>query len=463
MLLRLFRGGEAAGVAAPAPAPVSLVAPVCLPAADEDADELLPVIAPGEIAVTDPMVAASLRFQGLTAQDVGVVAHWRSAIQPHLDHLVDAFYQHVQAEPGARKVLLDNTTVERQRPMLTAYIRTMFAGRVDDTYVAYRRRVGEVHDRIDLDAAYYLAMYEVIRRECSTAVEEAGASPAALRQFTEAFMRLALVDMGLCIDAFIESRRSRIVGRVSESAAQLALASGGIAEGSQNLAEAASEQAATLEQVTATLEEVASLSRTSAGEAAAARTLADENQHLTSDGAVKMAELAQAMEAIREAAAATAKIVRTIDEVAFQTNILSINAAVEAAHAGEAGKGFAVVAEEVRSLATRAAGAARTTAELIDQSVERTKQGTAITDEVSQQLQAIASVGQTLQARVNVISDAAQQQEAALDQLNLASQQLNQMTQNVAATAEEAAAAAAELSGQSGDLTVFVDGMKRSH
>ena len=100
MLLRLWRGGETAGVRALVTAvpPVSVAAPDGLDEVEHGAEPVLPLIAKGDIAVTDPQVAASLRFQGLTARDVGVVAHWRGAIEPRLDHLVDVFYQHVQAD-----------------------------------------------------------------------------------------------------------------------------------------------------------------------------------------------------------------------------------------------------------------------------------------------------------------------------------------------------------------------------
>lgn len=416
----------------------------------------------GVLNVSDNRVAARLRFQGLTAEDVATVARWRPAIEPHMDRLVDAFYDHIRAEPDAWQVVLTNTTVDRQRPMLTSYIRTMFEGRVDDAYLAYRRRVGETHDRIDLDITYYLGMYEVIRQQCVGAIQDYGADPDERAEFQDAFFRLCLADMAMCMEAFTESRRNRVVEQVGESAEQVSTAAAEISQSSQALAEAASEQAATLEQVTATLEEVASLSKATAQDAGTARSLAVDNERLTQEGAGKMQELAEAMGSIRHSAAATAKIVRTIDEVAFQTNILSINAAVEAAHAGEAGKGFAVVAEEVRALAARVAAAARTTADLIDESVQNTTRGSAISDDVSGYLQAINESGRELRSKVDAISNAAVQQDAALDQLTIASGQLNQMTQSIAATAEESAASSAMLAGQSGQMNGFLQGMRRA-
>jgi methyl-accepting chemotaxis protein len=155
---------------------------------------------------------------------------------------------------------------------------------------------------------------------------------------------------------------------------------------------------------------------------------------------------------IRQASEETAKIVRTIDEIAFQTNLLALNAAVEAARAGDAGRGFAVVAEEVRALALRSAEAAKTTAALIERGVVSAGHGAALTAEVVESLEAIRGQVDRVTEVVAEITAAAEQQSEGVAQVNQALEQMNGVTQQVAANAEESAAAAEELSGRAASM-----------
>ena len=161
-----------------------------------------------------------------------------------------------------------------------------------------------------------------------------------------------------------------------------------------------------------------------------------------------MAELAEAMGKLKSSSDQTAKIVKTIDEIAFQTNLLALNAAVEAARAGDAGKGFAVVADEVRSLSIRAAEAAKRTAALIEESVSQTAQGVTMTKDVQETFVDIANRASRVREVMAEIAVASEQQTRGIGQVNIAVEQMNAVTQQTAANAEESAAAAEELTGQ---------------
>jgi methyl-accepting chemotaxis protein len=171
---------------------------------------------------------------------------------------------------------------------------------------------------------------------------------------------------------------NRIITALDESADQVASSSGQVSASSHQLAEGTTQQAASIEETSASLEEMASMTKQTAKNASQANGLVQENAQVVNNANSAMTELTTSMGAISKASEETAKIIKTIDEIAFQTNLLALNAAVEAARAGEAGAGFAVVADEVRNLAMRSADAAKNTTTLIEETVKRVKDGSAI-------------------------------------------------------------------------------------
>jgi methyl-accepting chemotaxis protein len=190
------------------------------------------------------------------------------------------------------------------------------------------------------------------------------------------------------------------------------------------------------------------MTKQNSGSAQEASSLSESARGSTQKGVQSMQRLAGAMEQIKRSSDQTAKIVKTIDEIAFQTNLLALNAAVEAARAGEAGKGFAVVAEEVRNLAMRSAEAAKTTAELIEQAVQNANGGVGLGAEVMQNLSDIEGrIGKVREVAAEIAASA-EQQSQGIGQISVAVEQMNEVTQQVAANSEEAASASEELSSQ---------------
>jgi methyl-accepting chemotaxis protein len=161
-----------------------------------------------------------------------------------------------------------------------------------------------------------------------------------------------------------------------------------------------------------------------------------------------MKRLSEAIDRIKRSSDDTARIIKTIDEIAFQTNLLALNAAVEAARAGDAGRGFAVVAEEVRNLARRSAEAAKTTAGLIEQSVRSSESGVAINQEVHRNLEEISGQINRVAGVMTEIAVASQQQSQGVEEINRAVGEMNRVVQATAASAEESASAAEELASQ---------------
>jgi methyl-accepting chemotaxis protein len=222
------------------------------------------------------------------------------------------------------------------------------------------------------------------------------------------------------------------------------------------LAVGAQRQAASLEEISSSLQEVSSMSNQNTSHAREARALADAARQGAAHGMESMGRLSEAMEQIKGASDKTARIVRTIDEIAFQTNLLALNAAVEAARAGDAGKGFAVVAEEVRNLATRSAQAARNTSDLIEESVKRAEEGVVYNREVLANLQEINGIVQKVSEGIADITAASEQQSLGIEQVNGAMESLNQVTQQAAASAEESVSASEELSSSAQEMNRLV-------
>ncbi len=248
----------------------------------------------------------------------------------------------------------------------------------------------------------------------------------------------------------------KIIEGLSEGSEQVASASGQVSSASQSMAEGASEQAASIEETSSSLEEMSSMTKQNADNAGQADTLMKETNQVVSQANASMGELTQSMEEISKANDETQKIIKTIDEIAFQTNLLALNAAVEAARAGEAGAGFAVVAEEVRNLAMRSAEAAKNTAEMIEGTVKKTKDGSEIVTRTNEAFGKVADSSSKVGELVGEIAAASNEQAQGIDQVNIAVSQMDQVTQQNAASAEENASASEELTAQAEEMKGFV-------
>ncbi|BCR06375.1 methyl-accepting chemotaxis protein [Desulfuromonas versatilis] len=247
-------------------------------------------------------------------------------------------------------------------------------------------------------------------------------------------------------------RLNELMGQIQISGEQIASGAMQVSDSSQSLSQGATESASSLEQISSSLTEITSQTRLSAENAGQARQLTLQVREAANQGNLRMRTMVSAMGEINEASQNISRIIKTIDEIAFQTNLLALNAAVEAARAGQHGKGFAVVAEEVRNLAARSATAARETAELIQNSVEKTTRGSDIARQTEEAFGTIVGgIGQA-SALVEEIAAAANEQAQGLAQINIGLGQIDQVTQQNTANAEESAAAAEELSSQAARL-----------
>ena len=204
-----------------------------------------------------------------------------------------------------------------------------------------------------------------------------------------------------------------------------------------NLATKANEQAASLEETAAAVEEITSITRNNTINASKMSELGQNVKKSVSDGQVLAKQTGSSMEEIHEKVAAITEAINIIDQIAFQTNILSLNAAVEAATAGEAGRGFAVVAAEVRNLANRSADAAKEIKNLVEDANLKTKQGKDISDSMISGYEKLNEIiSQTIHI-IDDVSSASKEQMLGIEQINDAISLLDRVTQENANEANQ--------------------------
>lgn len=338
--------------------------------------------------------------------------------------------------------------------------RLMEAQKMDDALKLLGEKLIPAYEDIQRQASAFLNDQ---RRKMAVAAEAARSKASSNRIM--AFLVIACT--GFCALAITMSLRRMIAelntmtGKVAKGAGQVARAAVQMNSVSHSLAQGASEQSASLEQTSASAEQISSMVHKNA---ANSKTVADftatANRVLT-EANQKLNQMLDSMKDISTSSEKISKIICVIDDIAFQTNILSLNAAVEAARAGEAGMGFAVVAEEVRNLAQRCSQAAKDTSVLIAESIARARTGKVRLDEVAQAMQQVTANSSEIGKLSGEVSSGSDEQSRGIEQISRAILQIQDVTQKTSASAEEGSTAGAQMQSESEHLNHAVRRLRR--
>lgn len=253
---------------------------------------------------------------------------------------------------------------------------------------------------------------------------------------------------------------NRMINEIKQTSDMVSRGARQISDGAQLLSTGSSEQSSKLEHLFGSLKHV----QERAGENSdlASQTMDDilKTERLLGDSLKYMEEMTQAMDTISASSQGIAKVIRLIEDIAFQTNILSLNAAVEAARAGQHGKGFAVVAEEVRNLAGKSAKAAEETAHLIEESISNVERGTKIAEETAQSLAQVGEIAESNADAIGKTNDVSTEQSDSIREITKGLEQIAGVVQSNSSMAEESAASSEELNVQSESLNEIVSRFK---
>ncbi len=261
--------------------------------------------------------------------------------------------------------------------------------------------------------------------------------------------------LGLALRRMVDNL-NELVSQVQLSSALINDKAGEVTRLSHDLSGGATESASAVTEISATINQMASQIRQTSEYAGEANSLSRHSEQSARGGNELMATLKGAMQEINQSGQDITNIIRAIEEIATQTNLLALNAAIEAARAGEHGRGFAVVADEVRQLAARSAEAAQRSTRLIQESNARTVKGMELTDETAQALEAIVQGAAQVSQLVDEIASASSQQASGIEQVSLAIEQIDQVVHHNSSNSEQSTQAAQELTQQAEQMIVQV-------
>jgi methyl-accepting chemotaxis protein len=287
------------------------------------------------------------------------------------------------------------------------------------------------------------------------------AQTQALRQKMTAVI-VTIIGIVLAISCGIFFTRSiagpikNVIENLSGTSRQFASTSGEIASSSHQLAQGTSHQAMAAQDATSIMDELVNVIRQNADDVVNVKTVLEQTNAKGTEVYDLLGQTQRSIKKIKKISADTVKITKTINEIAFQTSLLSLSASVEAARTGEAGAGFAIVAEEVRNLARRSGEAVKNTSDKMEQTIRFINKGSDVLEASVTKYFSYIGVGQEIQAYTDAATEVTQKQAEGIDQIRASVEEINRTAQSNASSAQEAAAVAQQINAQAESMKDIV-------
>jgi methyl-accepting chemotaxis protein len=447
--------------------------------------------------------------QRLTFMQVGPLTAPRlqeawGLLKPVLPTILDEFYLHLQTNPGL-KVILGNHA-QRLKTLQAAHWDRLFSGRFDPAYSEGVYTVGLVHKRIGLEPRWYIGGYRfILGRILGVVTKGLRGNKRHLTEVLDAVQTAVLLDIDLAISAYqdaleadkrqtvaavistfgkaLESleagdlrdvfsaevppdfatmranlksalqRLNSTISGILQGAAEVQQSAREFTQAATDLSSRTIEQAASLEESAAQTAEINKLVQKTAQNASEAAALVASVKAQASDGETVLTEASAVMGKIESNTQTISEFVQVIDNISDQTNLLSLNAAIEAAHAGQSGRGFQVVAGEVRKLAAQARESANAIQKVIQEATQTTATGVRLVRESGDRFRQVSRQVAAIEELVVGISHASAEQALGVEQINLAVTEMSTVTNENSAMVQESMASAQSLEALAGRQT----------
>lgn len=397
--------------------------------------------------VTDASLRKQLSLIRFNEDDLYTLKQLQPYIKEDIDRITTVFYENVLVVPELKKIIEERTTVPRLKQALTGYITGMFDGILDDTTLARKQRLAQVHFQIGLSPKWYIGMFQQLQEEMIALLAKRLPHNQLKGKSMKVVAKLINLEMQIVLEEY-EKENVRL--RDSQFNTVKAELKDSILEILQHLRRLTDGTATSVAHITTNTNTIAQTIEDNIAIVDRARKDATLGQqdvaHLESEMkqvTVHTVEMAEVITKLSHSSEEIISIITLVKNIAEQTNLLALNASIEAARAGDHGKGFAVVAQEVRKLAEQSRSSVERITTLIETSTALTNTAVAMINQIQTNVSASVEVSQATQQKFQQISQAVDQNKQQISQVSAEIaglgdiiQSISNETTNVADTAD---------------------------